>query len=43
MLNPIWYFNSGNAPYPGVPPERLLPLLVAGYRMNKPKQCSVQL
>ena len=30
----------GAAPYPGVPPERLIPLLVAGYRMNKPKYCS---
>ena len=31
----------GNAPYPGVPPERLFPLLLAGYRMNKPKHCTV--
>ena len=30
----------GAAPYPGVPPERLIPLLVAGYRMNKPRYCS---
>ena len=30
----------GGAPYPGVPPERLVPLLVAGYRMNRPPNCS---
>ena len=36
-------FFSGAAPYPGVLPERLLPLLGAGYRMNKPRHCSNQL
>ena len=33
----------GSAPYPGVPPERLIPLLAAGYRMNRPQECPVQM
>ena len=45
LLNIIFFspWFSGAAPYPGVPPERLLPLLGAGYRMNKPRHCSNQL
>ena len=33
----------GAAPYPGVPPERLIPLLGAGYRMNRPTDCPVHM
>ena len=33
----------GAAPYPGVPPERLLPLLSAGYRMARPTNCAPHL
>ena len=33
----------GAAPYPAVPPERLIPLLAAGYRMNQPADCPKQM
>ncbi|XP_045594618.2 proto-oncogene tyrosine-protein kinase receptor Ret [Procambarus clarkii] len=33
----------GTPPYPGVTPERLFSLLKAGYRMEKPENCSQEL
>ena len=37
----LWEMASlGAAPYPGVPPERLVPLLAAGYRMQEPANCT---
>ncbi|CAG2225130.1 RET [Mytilus edulis] len=33
----------GAPPYPGVPPERLYNLLLAGYRMDRPENCSDEL
>ncbi|XP_062615654.1 proto-oncogene tyrosine-protein kinase receptor Ret-like [Saccostrea cucullata] len=33
----------GAPPYPGVPPERLYNLLIAGYRMDRPEGCSDEL
>ncbi|KAK8729885.1 hypothetical protein OTU49_008368, partial [Cherax quadricarinatus] len=33
----------GTPPYPGVTPERLFSLLKAGYRMEKPDNCSQEL
>ncbi|CAG5118264.1 unnamed protein product, partial [Candidula unifasciata] len=29
----------GASPYPGIPPERLFPLLSTGYRMDRPDDC----
>lgn len=33
----------GASPYPGVTPERLFQLLKAGYRMERPPSCSLEL
>ncbi|XP_023348749.1 proto-oncogene tyrosine-protein kinase receptor Ret, partial [Eurytemora carolleeae] len=33
----------GSSPYPGVQPDRLYPLLSAGYRMQRPENCSKNL
>ncbi|XP_048761760.1 proto-oncogene tyrosine-protein kinase receptor Ret-like [Ostrea edulis] len=33
----------GAPPYPGIPPERLYSLLIAGYRMDRPDGCSDEL
>ncbi|KAK3089210.1 hypothetical protein FSP39_001772 [Pinctada imbricata] len=33
----------GAPPYPGIPPERLYNLLIAGYRMDRPEGCSDEL
>ncbi|GFR84689.1 fibroblast growth factor receptor 2 [Elysia marginata] len=33
----------GASPYPGIPPERLFPLLSTGYRMDKPDECPDEL
>lgn len=33
----------GTPPYPGVTPERLFSLLKAGYRMERPDNCSQEL
>ncbi|XP_021369987.1 proto-oncogene tyrosine-protein kinase receptor Ret-like [Mizuhopecten yessoensis] len=30
----------GAPPYPGIPPERLYNLLIAGYRMDRPESCT---
>ncbi|XP_033733693.1 proto-oncogene tyrosine-protein kinase receptor Ret-like [Pecten maximus] len=33
----------GAPPYPGIPPERLYNLLIAGYRMDRPESCTDEL
>ncbi|KAH9519997.1 hypothetical protein Btru_071432 [Bulinus truncatus] len=33
----------GASPYPGIPPERLFPLLSTGYRMDRPEDCPDEL
>ncbi|XP_012934814.1 uncharacterized protein LOC101846195 [Aplysia californica] len=33
----------GASPYPGIPPERLFPLLSTGYRMDRPDDCPEEL
>ena len=40
----LWEITTlGSVPYPGIQPENLLEMLSAGYRMEKPKECSAKL
>ena len=40
---PVPITFAGAPPYPGIPPERLYNLLIAGYRMDKPDHCTDEL
>ncbi|CAL1539138.1 unnamed protein product [Lymnaea stagnalis] len=51
MKSDIWSYGIvlweivtlGASPYPGIPPERLFPLLSTGYRMDRPEDCPEEL
>ncbi|KAK0056495.1 proto-oncogene tyrosine-protein kinase receptor Ret [Biomphalaria pfeifferi] len=51
MKSDVWSYGIvlweivtlGASPYPGIPPERLFPLLSTGYRMDRPDDCPEEL
>ncbi|XP_059171437.1 proto-oncogene tyrosine-protein kinase receptor Ret-like [Physella acuta] len=51
MKSDIWSYGIvlweivtlGASPYPGIPPERIFPLLSTGYRMDRPEDCPEEL